>query len=234
MPQNRLVPWYDRTLGRLIPHYAIVSLPFCLVSTLLYAAAEWLPRFSDPINIMSAWDRAIPLRGEWVLVYFGSYIFWVVNFVLISRRGREYWFRFFTAFILSSVIGFIVFMLYPATMERPEIVEEGVFPSLMRLLYAMDAPVNLLPSFHCSSSWFCALGLHSDKRIPVWYRVFSYVFALMVCASTLLVRQHCIADVITGLALAQGMYMLFRKGRLYLPFRRAAERLERFVFGENT
>jgi len=229
--RGRFAAGYDRTLGKLIPHYALVSLPFCLISTFLYSVAQALPRFAEPINIMTAWDRAIPLQSEWVLVYYGSYVFWVVNFVMISRRGREYWFRFFAAFFTSAIITFIVFMVYPATMERPEITGEGFFPFCMRLMYAADKPINLLPSFHCLGSWFCALGLHGARKTPLWYKIFSYVFALLVCASTLFVRQHCIADVVTGVALAQIMYLVFRKGRLYLPFRRGWEKLEKAVFG---
>lgn len=229
--RDRWAAWYNRTWGGLIPRYALVSLPICLISVILYFLAQILPRFSDPVNIMTDWDRAIPLVSEWVLVYYGSYVFWIVNFVMVARRGREYWFRFFAAFFTSSVIAFVVFMLYPATMEQPEITGTGFFPFCMRLMYAVDEPVNLLPSFHCLSSWFCALGLHSDEKTPLWYKIFSYVFAVLVFASTLFVRQHCIADVITGVALAQILYMAFRKGRLYKPFARWIERLERAVFG---
>lgn len=229
--RERWAAWYDRHLGRLIPHYALVSLPFCLISVLLYFLAQILPRFSEPVNIMSAWDRAIPLRSEWVLIYFGSYVSWIVNFVMIARRGREYWFRFFAAFFTSSVITFIVFMVFPATMDQPEITGTGFFAFCMRLMYSVDNPINLLPSFHCLTSWFCAVGLHSDGKTPLWFRIASYVFALMVFASTLFVRQHCIIDVVVGVALAQIMYLLFRKGRLYLPFRRWMERLEQAAFG---
>ena len=227
MPETK---WYKR----LIPRYALLSLPLVVSGPLLYALANALPDVFPRFNIMSAWDYAIPLRSEWVLVYFGSYLFWVVNAILIAREGKERWFRTLSAVLLSAVIAFFFFLFFPATMIRPEITGDGVFDHLMRLLYAIDTPTNLLPSLHCSQSWICAIALHSAQRVPRWYRVFSYVFALMVCASTLLVRQHCIADVVVGVAMSQITYMLFRKGEGYRPLMRLFERLDRAVFKTET
>lgn len=232
MPErmSKAAQWYERYIARFLPRYALFSLPFVAAGPLLFALANALPDLFPRFNIMTAWDYAIPLRSEWILIYFGSYLFWVVNAILVARRGKDTWFRFLSAVILSAVIAFLCFLFFPATMTRPAITGDGVFDRMMRFLYAIDPPTNLLPSLHCSQSWLCAIGLHSERRIPRWYRVGSYVFALMVCASTLLVRQHCIADVIVGVAMAQGTYILFRKGSGHAPLMRLFDRLDRAVF----
>ena len=44
--RDRWAAWYNRTWGGLIPRYALVSLPICLISVILYFLAQILPRFS--------------------------------------------------------------------------------------------------------------------------------------------------------------------------------------------
>ena len=66
----------------------------------------------------------------------------------------------------------------------------------------MDSPTNLFPSIHCLVSWLCAIGLRGAK-VSNWYKVFSYTFAIAVCVSTQLTKQHYIVDVFGGIALAE-------------------------------
>lgn len=62
-----------------------------------------------------------------------------------------------------------------------EIVGDSFWEAAMRLLYQMDAADNLLPSIHCLTSWFCFIAVRKNDKIPTWYRVFTLVFALLVC-----------------------------------------------------
>ena len=77
------------------------------------------------------------------------------------------------------------------------------------------SPTNLFPSIHCLVSWFCAIGLRGT-RVSTWYKVFSYAFAIAVCISTQLTKQHYIVDVFGGILLAEislliGEYFVRRK-----------------------
>lgn len=229
-PLNRAGRFYERRLARLLPRYAALSLPACVLGGGLYQIANRVVPLTAAHNVMTAWDARIPLRPAWLVFYLGAYLFWVVNFTLIARRGQERWYRFFAAYMLGSVAAFLTFLFFPTTMTRPEVTGEGFGSWVVRLVYASDNPLNLAPSLHCMSSWLCAVGLHSERRIPWGYRAFSYVFALAVCASTLLVRQHCLVDVVTGVALAQGVYSLSRYGQWHRPFVRFFDRLDRAVF----
>ena len=55
----------------------------------------------------------------------------------------------------------------------------------------------------------------------MWYKAFSGVFAVLVCASTVLVKQHVLLDIPAGILLAEfGLLMarLFKVGdRFRLP-----------------
>ena len=104
-----------------------------------------------------------------------------------------------------------VFVLYPTCIDfRPAADGTGVFLALCRLIYAHDAPVNVFPSLHC----YEALVLHlvtfrtPPLRARKALRLASFVLVLLICLSTLLVKQHSAADLIAGCTLAVAVYSL--------------------------
>ena len=81
---------------------------------------------------------------------------------------------------------------------------------LVRLLYQADAPVNVFPSLHCYEALAIHLAtFHSRpgvKRRAL--RCVSAVLCALICASTLLIRQHSLADLLAGCTLAAAMHIL--------------------------
>ena len=174
-----------------------------LVNSAVYWGAPRLTDTSEYHNLSLALDTKIPLIPAFILVYFGCYIFWVINYLLVSLREEEIKYRFFTADLYARIICFLFFVFYPTTNVRPELVGNGIFVQGMHFLYQIDEPVNLFPSIHCMASWFCCIGIRGDKKVPVWYKIVSVMIAVLVFISTLVTKQHVIVDVIGGVAVAE-------------------------------
>ena len=228
---NRLGRLFDRTLGRWIPRWSAIPLIFSLVFELMtYYVAKLLIAGQELHIVELPIDRAIPQRYPWIAVYFGAYVFWGISFILVARRGKLRFASFFCANLWALIVCGIVFVVYPTMIERPPLTGDGFWTRAMQFLYDVDTPVNILPSIHCMASLLCALGLHSDHRLPVWYRGFTWIFALMVCASTLLVKQHCVVDVVCGCLVAAVAYAFYCCLSCQ-PVAYAFEWVERKVFG---
>jgi len=211
-----------------IPRYAAVSLVAALAwNSVIYNGAILLRRGAEMWDMTTALEEAIPLQPGWIFVYFGCFLFWGVNYILISRRGREAWFRFLLADLLAELICGLFFLFMPTTNLRPEVMGTDFASMLVRLLYQIDPAQNLFPSIHCMVSWFCFIGVRGDKRFPVWYQAFNCLFALAVCMSTLFLKQHCIPDAVAGVLLAEATNALSQRTSLYLPLQRLFERLRR-------
>ena len=181
-----------------------------LVNSVVYWGAPRLADNGEYHNLSLALDTKIPLLPAFILVYFGCYIFWVINYLLVSLREEEIKYRFFTADLYARIICFLFFVFYPTTNVRPELVGNGIFVQGMRFLYQIDEPVNLFPSIHCMASWFCCIGIRGDKKVPVWYKIVSVMIAGLVFVSTLVTKQHVIVDVIGGYV------TLKRRGNSYM------------------
>ncbi|MDP4087874.1 MAG: phosphatase PAP2 family protein [Bacillota bacterium] len=157
----------------------------------------------------------IPLVPVFVLIYFGSYLFWIVNYVLISRIHKDHCYRLVMADLLGKLVCGIIYITFPTTNIRPDITTSGIFVDMLKFLYSIDAANNLFPSIHVLVSWYCFAGVRGCKTVPAWYRYFSLFMAIMISISTLTTKQHVIIDVFGGVILAELTWQLSLRLRLY-------------------
>lgn len=193
-----------KKLQDFIPRYAIVPLLICVIFNFsVYSGVRLFYHNRDFYDLTSKFDNAIPVIPITILIYFGSYIFWILNYILICRISKEHCYRFIGADLLGKLVCFITYVSLPTTNIRPDITSTGVFWDMLQFLYRIDPANNLFPSIHCLVSWYCFAGLRNCKTIPSWYRYFSLLIAISICISTLTTRQHVIVDVFGGILLAE-------------------------------
>ena len=172
-------------IGKIVPEYAWLPLIFELtLNMLVYSGSRIFTAHWRHYNIESALDRSIPLVPWTIIIYFGCYLFWAVNYVLCVRLDRRSAWQLLSADFLAKLVCLACFLILPTTNTRPEITGSSIWDVVMHFLYQVDAADNLFPSIHCLTSWF----------------------ALAVFISTLTTKQHVIIDVIAGAALAEVAY----------------------------
>lgn len=188
-----------KTIPRRIP----VCLAWALgMQILVYYGTRLLPS-PPPRDIATALDRAIPLIPVWITVYFLAYVTWAVGLwrIVTSSRTRAVLVSF--AYGLALLLCGICFVLFPCTMERPEVLGGDIFSEMVRLLYRIDPPRNLLPSIHVLASYFCWRGMLGSREIPLWEKTLYFIFLVLVCLSILFVRQHVLWDIPAAVAAAE-------------------------------
>lgn len=201
-----------RKRKELIPKIMWLPLFFTLAAnTLAYYGSRLLTTGRVHYNLSNALDERIPFIPWTVSIYLGCYLFWIVNYIIACRQKREEAFRFLGADLLAKLVCLAVFLVFPTTNTRPDVVGSGFWEEAMRFLYGMDAADNLFPSIHCLTSTFCYLAVRKNERVPRWYRFVSLVIAAAICISTLTTRQHVMPDVAAGIALAVGSYAFVEK-----------------------
>lgn len=228
---------YERTLGRILPGDRLLAVLFCLaLNGLVYWGAQALTARREMVDMTTALDQLIPFGPGWSVVYVGAFLFWAVSYVALARGGS--WYGFMTAEALAKLLCGLCFLALPATNLRPALTRGGFGAWLLGLIYRMDAPRNLFPSIHCMESWLCFVGLRRRADVPLWGKATALVCAALICYSTLAVRQHVIADVISGILLAEGVMHLnrcFRWGtRLKNCFQALWKRISESRYAKNT
>lgn len=231
--RGKLRLWYETYIGKIIPNYAFFSLIFSFIfNSCIYTGTQILMKNAKHYNLTTAFDLYIPFIPEWVIVYVVCFIFWVVNYILITREGCEEWFKFATGDYLSRIICLIFFVIMPTTNVRPEVIGNDITDNIMRFIYTADPATNLFPSIHCLVSWFSYIGIKRSRIVPWWYKRFSCIFAIMVFASTQFTKQHYIIDVVAGVVIAELCLYIGRHMQLYKRICRIFEKINIKVFGE--
>ncbi|MBR3376706.1 MAG: phosphatase PAP2 family protein [Mogibacterium sp.] len=178
------------------------------IDMLVYNCARWIASDRFHYDLTTGVDAAIPLIPCMMVFYLGCYLTCALNFALCFKYDNRKGWQFFNAMCLGFIVCFAVFVLFPTSMERPQISGSDIFDRILALQYRIDPPDNLLPSIHCFVSWICWTGLRDKTEIPQWYQRISLLMAIAVCTSTLMVKQHVIADVISGIILAETSYFI--------------------------
>ncbi len=219
-----------RTLKWFVPTYALFPLALTGIMNLIaYTGSKWIQsvfHLNNAIDMTTKWDNAIPFTPIWILPYLITFAFWFYLYITVAKEGRQAVYRLVTADFCGKLVCMIIFIAMPTTNVRPEVVGTGFIPFVVRFVYWIDAPNNLFPSLHCFIAWLGTRQIFEAKKIRhgVLNGVLCAVGSLIVFASTLYTKQHVIADVISGVLLAELCYAIAKYTKLPNVLERVNER----------
>lgn len=209
------IPWWGYVLG---VFYFVLQYG-------LYRLAHFLSVQTGTINRSFApkipfLDDAFPVVGIFVIIYIFSYVFWICGPIAVSLTRKENLINYIVGLSMAYLIGFLIFWFLPTHMDR---VAEGLMDissgndfssKLLGIVYSADGSeiaFNLFPSYHCLISLYCYLGVRGQEEISKGFRAYSLIMTILICLSTLLTKQHYIADMIGGLGISICCYLIVKK-----------------------
>lgn len=201
---------------KIIPKHARKPLLFILI---FHFACFYMPHFlvddARRVDLSLPIDQAIPFLPVFICFYVAAYIQWFGSYIYHCCADRDLCTRILRAEVGLKLSSALIFIIFPTVMVRPEL-GSGFFDTLVSIIYFLDEPINLFPSLHCAASWLCfrsacALGGASRK-----YILFQLFFTVLVCASTVFIKQHLIVDIPAGIILAELVWQITR----FLPSER--------------
>lgn len=154
---------------------------------------------SSPLPLETPVDAYIPFVPAFVFAYL-LYYPWLLLPALVIRR-RDGFFRALLAYVIMQVLAICVYLVFPSRMLRPEIggLPDGLVTDLITWVYRTDRGWNLFPSLHVAHSSLGAMlcWMHRRKAFPL-----ALLGALLIAASTVLIKQHYVIDIPAGVLLA--------------------------------
>ena len=153
----------------------------------------------EPYLLNSSLDEAIPFVSWFIYFYIIWYAMLFFIPIILYKRNKDVFYKYINMYLISIVIGGIVFMLFPTTMNRYDIVGQDITSKLVKLIYLADVPaVNCLPSMHCVVAMLFMYGI---KKVNVKNELKAFVWVLSICIiiSTLFVKQHVMYDIFASL-----------------------------------
>lgn len=186
-----------------IPGWLVKSI-WLLVLLLLFLAYFPLNNTRGPIHSLELTvDDRIPLLPAFIFPYLSLYVLLVISLWRFLRAETRIFVIAALAISLDLVLSYLFFLFYQTQVERPVILGSDVSSSILSWLYSTDKPFNAFPSLHTSLSTLLVLlwgkaGSRIQPIIALW--------AAFIIASTLFTKQHYLADVLGGVAIALVSY----------------------------
>jgi membrane-associated phospholipid phosphatase len=155
-------------------------------------------------------DEIIPLYPSAVYFYIAQ--FFITISVGWMLHQNEDILSYFKSHISLFCICFLVYFFFPTVMPKPILrIEDNL---LCSLIFRYDTIGNAFPSLHAG---FCLLsslyapaafqGLTSKTKI---YQI-AFLSNSIVLISTLLIKQHVLIDLLSGIAIAWGCFFITNK-----------------------
>lgn len=146
-------------------------------------------------------DDSIPFLEGFVVFYVLWYPFLALPGLLALFKDDRAYRHYLIYLIIGFSICLLIFSVFPNGQNlRPAVMERNnLCTKLVEALYRVDTNTNVLPSMHVVGCIGTA-ALFFDMPLLRRFRWPAVVLALLICASTVFIKQHSLLDCLWGLA----------------------------------
>jgi membrane-associated phospholipid phosphatase len=177
-----------------------------------YLLEQKVTKNYTPIKI--GLDDLIPFNEWFAIPYFLWFFYIFITIVYFFFQSKEEFYKVTAFLFLGMTICLIIYTIWPNGQNlRPDLSQLGRDNILIRWiakLYGTDTSTNVCPSIHVFNSIGAHIAIHRSQSLKKykWLQISSFILMILICLSTMFLKQHSSFDVIAGIALAIVMYFL--------------------------
>ena len=196
---DRAVEPFSRRLAVYLRWAAALTLLFLVT----YGGTNWLAsQRASRLRLYFDWELGIPFVPWMIWVYLSAQAFFTVPLFVLDSNGIR---RYGRTFALITVAAAAIHLAFPADLGWPRAESVPNYP-IFAGFFALDRPHNLLPSLHVAYSALAFVVIWEAAR-RTWLKALAAIWLVLLICSVLLIHQHHLADVVSGLALGFACYV---------------------------
>lgn len=182
--------------------YAFIYMPwFCYLEEHIH---------KDYFIIHSPLDDFIPFIEFFIIPYYFWFLFMAICVFYFFFTDKYGFYRLASFLIIGMTVFLIICTIFPNGLNlRPTTFARDNFcVDLVRRLYRIDTPTNVLPSIHVFNTvGVLAAAAHSEKlKLHKGTLCSVYIIGVLIILSTVFLKQHSVTDVIAAFAMAGIIY----------------------------
>lgn len=200
-------------------HWRIWYVSYVFIYLPWFFTMEKLITFDHPnLHVMhSAIDDLIPFCEYFIIPYCIWFFYIATSCVFMFFKGTDAEYkRFAWSLIIGMSLCMVICMIYPncVTMRPASLEHNNALTRMISLLWSTDTSTNVFPSIHVYNSIAIHIALSkcealNNHRVA---RAASLITCILICMSTVFLKQHSVIDVVGACALMAVMYYF-----LYIP-----------------
>ncbi len=167
----------------------------------LYFLTEKLIPWESCHVIHSVLDDHIPFCEVFVIPYVFWYGLILFSLLYFLRHNADSFKKLQIYIIITQIAAMTIYILFPNRQDlRPvDFPRENVFTAIISWLYAIDTSTNVCPSLHVAYSIAMASVWVKEKAVRPQWKVFIVIAVVLICMSTVLIKQHSVLDGLAAL-----------------------------------
>lgn len=171
-------------------------------------------------------DDYIPFVEVFAIPYFLWFLFIFITVGYFFLFDKKEFYRSTAFLFIGMTICLIIYTIWPNGQTlRPDLTalnRDNIFIDIMAALYRTDTPTNVCPSIHVFNSIGACISIYhcESLRHKKYITVPALILTILICLSTVFLKQHSFFDAICAVVLSCIMYIL-----VYVPdYEKIAER----------
>ncbi|MGN1047509.1 MAG: phosphatase PAP2 family protein [Eubacteriales bacterium] len=163
-------------------------------------------------------DDLIPFCEYFIIPYYMWFVYLIGMIIYLGLMDIPNFRKYMWFIIISYSVTVVIYLVYPTCQNlRPVSFErDNIFTRIAAGLYSFDTNTNVCPSIHVlgMTASFCA-GLKAKGMQSVPWKIFWWVSLILVCVSTVFLKQHSVIDIAAGAVLSFVTYIIVYKTKLF-------------------
>lgn len=192
----------------------------CLLALYLpvYLLAFWVLEQNITANYWASYvpvDDAIPFVAEFVIPYCMWYPYAIFPGLYLMICDVPVFKKFMYHIMIGMTLGLVICAVFPNGQDLRPITfkETNFYTQMVGEIYRVDTNTNVLPSMHVIGALAVFFGVYHSARVRKSVKASMAVIALLICASTVFIKQHSILDVIASLFVSLPTYALVYRSK---------------------
>ena len=173
----------------------------------------WLEGMTRDYHIIHTWlDDLIPFNEYFIIPYFLWFVYVAGAMLYFFFKNTKDFYRFCEYLFAGMTLCLIICTIFPngtdlRTMVNPD---KNFCSWVVSLLHRIDTSTNVFPSIHVFNSVAVHVAVVKSDSLKNRRDIhfLSLVLCVLICLSTMFLKQHSVMDVIGGLLVAYGLYPL--------------------------
>lgn len=165
-------------------------------------------------DLLTSFDLQIPLLPSFIWIYSSLIPVFIVT-MLCLLKPKKVFLSALSSFFIASIILSSCYVLMPTHYPRDlwQVDDNTISGQLLEITRTIDSPGNCLPSGHNTFAWLLVLFVCASNCVKQhgWLKPAFFIWGVLISVSTLVLKQHYIADVVSGVALALLCYYFVQK-----------------------
>ena len=180
---------------------------FLLLYWVLFGIVFWSMEamtWRNYFSVSSPVDSLIPFNVWFLIPYYFWFLYIILDIVYFFFRDREAFVKYMLYLMITYTVTLLIYAVFPTSQPlRPDLTQEGFLYDVTRWMYGYDTNTNVCPSIHVIGSFNVMFAaVHSKKIKSISLKILYVVACVLICASTVFVKQHSIIDVFWGVVLS--------------------------------